>query len=489
MPDINPDAPAAEPLWPLLLAFDAEPESTLAVLAPFDQARIADVETCGAQHVEQALQLAYSCYRDRDSWLPLHERISILERTAAIMLAEHAELTARAAREGGKPLVDSEVEVTRAIDTVRLTVNELRTHAGEVIPMGLGASSQGRIAFTTHEPVGVVVAVSAFNHPLNLVVHQVAAAVAAGCPVIVKPAEDTPLSCLRFLQILHSAGLQRVWAQGVVTADVTVAEKLVTDARVGFFSFIGSAKVGWSLRSKLAPGTRCALEHGGSAPVLLAPDADHGLALGAVLKGGFYHAGQVCVSVQRVFVPAASAKEFALSLASASSELQIGDPLEEATAVGPLIRPREVERIHNWVTEAIASGAQCLSGGSPLGETMYECTVLLNPPVAAKVSQLEIFGPLVCIYAYEDWEQAIDQANALPVAFQAAVFSRDIDVAMDAYRRLDASAVMLNDHTAFRTDGMPFAGLRESGLGVGGVPYSIKDMQVEKMLVINSKGH
>ena len=296
MPDMSVESSPGESYWPLLLAFDAKPAGTLAVLAPFNQARIADVETCAAQHVEQALERAYGCFRDRDTWLPLHERIGILERTADAMLAEHADLTARAAREGGKPLVDSQVEVTRAIDTVRLAVNELRSHGGEVIPMGLAASSSGRIAFTTHEPVGVVVAVSAFNHPLNLVVHQIASAVAAGCPVIVKPAEDTPLSCLRFLQILHSAGLPREWAQGVVTADVTVAEQLVTDSRVGFFSFIGSARVGWSLRSKLAPGTRCALEHGGAAPVLLAPDADHELALSAVLKGGFYHAGQVCVS-------------------------------------------------------------------------------------------------------------------------------------------------------------------------------------------------
>jgi acyl-CoA reductase-like NAD-dependent aldehyde dehydrogenase len=478
------DSASTASCWPLLLAFDAEPAGTLAVLAPFDQAKIADVETCGAAHVEQALEVAYRCFRRRDAWLPLHQRISILERAAAAMLTEHAALTAMAAREGGKPLVDSEVEVTRAIDTVRLAVNELRTHAGEVVPMGLAASSQGRMAFTTHEPVGVVVAVSAFNHPLNLVAHQVASAVAAGCPVIVKPAEDTPLSCLRFLQILYDAGLPREWAQGLVAADVAVAEKLVTDARVGFFSFIGSARVGWSLRSKLAPGTRCALEHGGAAPVLLAPDADHDLALGAVLKGGFYHAGQVCVSVQRVFVPAASARQFAQSLALAASQLSVGDPLDPATEVGPLIRTPEVERIHGWVTEAISEGAECLCGGSPRGATMYECTVLLNPPVAAKVSQLEIFGPVVCVYAYDDWQQAIAQANALPVAFQAAVFCSDVNLAMDAYHRLDASAVMVNDHTAFRTDGMPFAGLRESGLGVGGVPHSIRDMQVEKMLVI-----
>lgn len=489
MSDISAAPMPVESHWPLLLASDAKPEGTLAVLAPFDRAKIADVETSAAHHVEMALQIAYECFRNRDAWLPLHLRISILERAADTMQGEHAELTAMAALEGGKPLVDSSVEVTRAIDTVRLAINELRSHSGEVVPMGLAASAEGRVAFTTHEPVGVVVAVSAFNHPLNLVAHQVASAVAAGCPVIIKPAEDTPLSCLRFLQILHSAGLPREWAQGIVTADVNVAQMLVTDSRVGFFSFIGSARVGWSLRSKLAPGTRCALEHGGAAPVLLAPDADHDLALSAILKGGFYHAGQVCVSVQRVFVPADSARKFAESLARAASDLVIGNPLEATTEVGPLIRPKEVERIHSWVSETVSQGTECLCGGSPRGETMYECTVLLNPPIDAKVSQLEIFGPVVCVYAYDDWGDAIAQANALPMAFQAAVFSQDIDISMDAYRRLDASAIMVNDHTAFRTDGMPFAGLRQSGLGVGGIPHSIKDMQIEKMLVIKSKGH
>jgi acyl-CoA reductase-like NAD-dependent aldehyde dehydrogenase len=472
--------------WPLLLADASEPAGIITVTAPFDGSPVATVETCGDGHIEQALATAHRCFRKRDSWLPISERAGILERTARIMTKEHANLALQAAREGGKPLADSLVEVTRAIDTVRLAIDELRTQVGEVIPMGLSENSRGRLAFTTKEPIGVVVAVSAFNHPLNLVVHQVAAAIASGCPVIVKPAEDTPLSCLTFLQILHRAGLPLEWAQAIVTDDIAVAEKLVTDSRVGFFSFIGSSRVGWLLSSRLAPGTRCALEHGGVAPVLLAPDADFELALQAILKGGFYHAGQVCVSVQRVFAPAARSREFAEVLADRARMLQVGDPTHSATEVGPLIRPREVARIHSWVNEAVAEGAICLCGGAPLSESSYQCTVLLNPPVTARVSREEIFGPVVCVYAYDDLDDAVERANALPFAFQAAVFTRDIDVALRAYHHLDASAVMVNDHTAFRTDGMPFAGLRESGLGVGGVGHSIADMQVEKMLVINS---
>jgi acyl-CoA reductase-like NAD-dependent aldehyde dehydrogenase len=304
--------------------------------------------------------------------------------------------------------------------------------------------------------------------------------------VVVKPAADTPLSCLHFVQLLRKAGLPNAWCQVLVTDDRVTAEALVTDPRVAFFSFIGSARVGWMLRSKLAPGTRCALEHGGAAPVILSDDFDFELAVSSVLKGGFYHAGQVCVSVQRVFAPRAVAKKFAEALASAASKLVVGDPTKETTEVGPLIRVAEVTRVADWVDEAVAAGATLLSGGKTVSETCYTPTVLLDPPVSTRVSTLEIFGPVVCVYSYDDVEAAIQQANALPTAFQAAIFSNDIDSAMQLFRQLDASAIMINDHTAFRDDVMPFAGLRESGLGVGGIPYTMHDMQIEKLIVIKS---
>jgi acyl-CoA reductase-like NAD-dependent aldehyde dehydrogenase len=486
MRELMEAAESVDDVWPLLLADESPPAGLLPVTAPFDGSLIAEVETCAESHIERALQTAYAAFRNKPAWIPLDERIGILDRAARMMTRDHARLAVLASREGGKPLSDSQVEVTRAIDTVRLAIDELRSRAGEVVPMGLAESSRGRIAFTLSEPIGVVVAVSAFNHPLNLAVHQVASAVAAGCPVIIKPSEDTPLSCLSFLHILLRAGLPRAWAQAVITADIPVAEKLVTDARVGFFSFIGSSRVGWLLRSKLAPGTRCALEHGGAAPVLLAPDADHELALKAILKGGFYHAGQVCVSVQRVYVPASQARMFAEALAERAAKLTTGDPTDIATQVGPLIRPQEVSRVHDWVTQAIAEGAECLCGGSAPSTSLYGCTVLLNPAPHSNVSRMEIFGPVVCVYSYNDIEEAFTAANDLTVAFQAAIFTRDIDLAIGAYRQLDASAVIVNDHTAFRTDGMPFAGLRESGLGVGGIGHSIRDMQIEKLMVINS---
>jgi acyl-CoA reductase-like NAD-dependent aldehyde dehydrogenase len=391
-----------------------------------------------------------------------------------------------AAREGGKPLVDSRVEIARAIDGLRNCAELLRSESGTEIPMGVTDASHQRLAFTTHEPIGVVVAVSAFNHPLNLIIHQVGPAVAAGCPVVVKPAEDTPLSCLRLVSLLREAGLPAGWAQALLTDKHESAEQLVTDPRVAFFSFIGSARVGWQLRSKLAPGTRCALEHGGAAPVIV----DRGVILDEVVpllaKGGFYHAGQVCVSVQRIFVHRDIAAPLARQLATAGAAMPVGDPLLNDTAIGPLIRPRETERVHEWVTEAVDRGAECLAGGKPLSDSCYPATVLFNPPLDVRVSQQEIFGPVICVYPYDDVATAIQEANRLPFAFQAAVFTKDIDFALGIASRLAAAAVMVNDHSAFRVDWMPFAGLRTSGLGVGGIPYTFHDMRQEKLLVWHS---
>ena len=472
--------------YPLLVPGVRAATARLTVVSPYDLQPIATLDMADAAAVDRALATAYGLFRDRDAWLPAAQRIAILTRTAALMEAHREQLALEASREGGKPLADSQIEVSRAIDGVRNSVDCLRNTAGREIPMGIDAASQQRLAMTHREPIGVVVAVSAFNHPLNLIVHQVGPAIAAGCPVIVKPAEDTPLSCYRFVQLLREAGLPKAWCQALVTTGPDISERLATDPRVGFFSFIGSARVGWMLRSRLAPGTRCALEHGGAAPVLVAADAELAAMLPLLAKGGFYHAGQVCVSVQRVFCDASIAAAVAGGLAEHAGRLKVGDPLRAETEVGPLIRPREVARVHAWVEEAIAGGARLLCGGKPISETCYAPTVLLDPPPAARASCEEIFGPVVSVFSCGNMDAAIEQANALPYAFQAAVFTQRLDVALRAYRRLDASAVMVNDHTAFRVDWMPFAGLRQSGLGVGGIPYSFRDMQIEKMLVVKS---
>ena len=460
---------------------------SLRVLAPWDLTPIAEVPLACADDIERALQTAHDIFCDRRRWLPAAQRIEVLEKTAEIMRHQAEYLALEAAREGGKPLPDSRIEVARAIDGVKNCVEVLRTHSGREIPMGLNAASANRLAFTRKEPLGVVVAVSAFNHPLNLIVHQVGPAIAAGCPVIVKPAEDTPLSCFRFVQILREAGLPQAYCQACVVGDHALAEKLVTDQRVGFFSFIGSSRVGWMLRSRLAPGARCALEHGGVAPVIIDTQADLEDTLPLIARGGFYHAGQVCVSVQRVFAPRALAQQVAERLAGFADQMNIGDPTLESTQVGPLIRPHEVERVARWVDEAVTQGAEKICGASAVSRTAYRCSVLLNVPPHAKISRQEVFGPVICVYGYEHIDQAIQQANALPYAFQAAVLTQNLDFALDCSRRLDAATVMINDHTAFRVDWMPFAGIRQSGLGVGGIACTFEDMQIDKQIVIRSK--
>jgi len=456
------------------------------VHAPFDGSLIATVDVASASAVETALATAHDLYTDRDKWLSAPQRIEILERTAAIMQERSEELAIEAAREGGKPLIDSQIEVARAIDGIRNCIDCIKENHGTEIPMGINAASMGRMAMTHREPIGVVVAVSAFNHPLNLIIHQVGPAIASGCPVIIKPAGDTPLSCMRFVGILREAGLPPEWCMPMVVTDRDVSTSLVADKRNGFFSFIGSGKVGWSLRSQLAPGARCALEHGGAAPVIVEPDADLDDALPLLAKGGFYHAGQVCVSVQRVYAHSSIAKQLAEQIAELGNKMVVGDPTVAETEIGPLIRPREVDRVHEWVEDAIAKGAEKLSGGNKIGDTCYQPTVLFNAPDDAIVSQNEIFGPVILVYSYDHMDDALEKANSLPVAFQASIFTKNLDKALRAYKRFDASAVMVNDHTAFRVDWMPFAGLRESGHGVGGIPHTFHDMQIEKMLMVRS---
>ncbi|WP_038249300.1 aldehyde dehydrogenase family protein [Ghiorsea bivora] len=461
-------------------------ENTLKVFAPYNGEQLGEVPLSDAKAVEQALELASHTFKQRKNWLSVSERLSILGKFADLIEQHGDELILTAAKEGGKPWMDSQVELVRCIDSIRICMDTLRTQSPEGVVMGINAASEHRMVTQSFEPIGVVVAVSAFNHPLNLIAHQVGPAVATGCPVLIKPAGDTPLSCLALLNLLYEAGLPKCWCQFVLPENRKLAERMVTDERVSFFSFIGSAKVGWSLRSKLAAGTRCALEHGGVAPVIVDETVDIERILPSLMKGGFYHAGQVCVSVQRVFVHASLAQDLAQRMAEAAQKLVVGDPSDQQTEVGPLIRASEVTRIAEWVDEAVASGATLMCGGTVLEHQSYAPTVLLNPPVDTKVSTLEVFAPVVCVYAYTDVHDAIAQANALDVAFQAAVYSQDIDNAMYIAQQLDASAVMVNDHTAFRVDWMPFAGLRHSGLGVGGIPHTMKDMQTNKMIVLKT---
>jgi acyl-CoA reductase-like NAD-dependent aldehyde dehydrogenase len=393
---------------------------------------------------------------------------------------------------------------------VKLAAAELYNLRGEEIPMGMTAASVNRLAFTTREPIGVVLAISAFNHPLNLIVHQVIPAIAAGCPVIVKPASSTPVSCFNLVRLLREAGLPEDWCTPVV-CHRKLAEKMASDRRISYLTFIGSHGVGWKLRSILAPGTRVALEHGGVAPVIVDETASLDEIVQPVAKGGFYHAGQVCVSVQKVFVHESKAEIFAQKLAEEADRMVVGDPLDPQTDVGPLIAESEAQRIEEWIAEAVAAGAGIVNSKFQAPNSKQNRnskiknqnliqhstsniqhflpssrpTVLYSPPEYVKVSREEVFGPVICVYPYSRLEEAISRANSLRYAFQASVFTKNIDAALEAARKINASSVMINDHTAFRVDWMPFGGRDESGIGTGGIPYTMREMTREKLIVFN----
>ena len=461
-------------------------KKTVKIISPYDQSFIKELPLINKNDIENILTTAYNLFTTESNWIPSYKRIEILEKTASIMNDRFEQLIELAISEGGKPYKDTKAEVSRAIKSVKLAAEHISQIKGEQIPMGLSESSLNRIAFTIKEPIGVVAAVSAFNHPLNLAVHQIVTAIAAGCPVIFKPASTTPLSGIALADILKEAGLPFGWLQ-VVLCDNEEAELLVTDSRVNFFSFIGSAKVGWHLKSKLSPGTRCALEHGGAAPVIVESDADFSEMIPDLVKGSFYHAGQVCVSVQRIYVNENICDVFLEKFSQATNQLVVDNPLDKKTDVGPLISPKEVDRIEQWVNEAIEDGAKLITGGKRISDTFFQPTVLFNPSESSKVSTTEIFGPVVCIYSFTDRNEAIKRANSLEVHFQAAVFTKNLDVALDTVKKLNATAVMVNDHTAFRVDWMPFGGRDSSGIGMGGISYAINEMTREKLTVIKSK--
>ena len=455
------------------------------VTNPYNGAPVGEVLLQDGNQVREVMGRAAGVFAERTKWLTVPQRIEVLEKFRQLLEKNQEKLIMQALSEGGKPLIDTRVEMARAINGVRVAMESIPHLLGREIPMNLNAASMNRMAYTYREPGGLVAAISAFNHPINLIIHQVIPAVAVGCPVVVKPATKTPLSCLSLVDLLHQAGLPKEWCQAVVCSNAD-AELLVSDPRLNFLTFIGSSRVGWALRSKLAHGANCALEHGGSAPVVVERDAKLEEVVPLLVKAGFYHAGQVCVSVQRVYAHESLALKLAEEMAKQAAKLVVGDPADSKTEVGPLISHTECQRISDWVDEAVNQGARLLCGGKKISDSCYAPTVLWNPPDDARVSREEVFGPVVCVHGYQSREEAVKRANALPFCFQAAVFTREIDQAFYYVRNLQATAVMVNDHTAFRVDWMPFGGRMESGLGMGGIPKTMEDMTTEKMFVLKT---
>lgn len=458
-------------------------ENSLDVLNPSTGEVLKTLTTDTVADAVEKLATAHSVYADPAKRIPVHERIRLLEKTATLLDEQLEEFAMTIASEGGKPLQDARVEAKRASAGIHSAIHHLHEHDGIHYPLVDTQNQAKRRALSVSFPIGPVLAFSAFNHPLNLIVHQVIPAFAAGCPCVVKPAPDTPLSCINFVKLMRQAGIPEEYISVVITPSLDVAKALIDNLQLGFFSFIGSAKVGWMLRSQLKPGVRCALEHGGLAPAILTETADISNAVPSIVKGGFYHAGQVCVSVQRLYVHSSRLEEVTSALKSAVENLKVGDATLAETEVGPLIRTGEVNRIGEWVDEAVASGCQVLTGGKAIDAHFYAPTVLLNPAENLTVSQAEIFGPVLCVYTYDDIDDAIARANSVPFAFHAAVYSENMREIEHVYQNINASAVMVNEHSAFRDDVMPFAGLNQSGLGIGGIPYTIEDMQYQKMQI------
>jgi acyl-CoA reductase-like NAD-dependent aldehyde dehydrogenase len=460
-------------------------DTTLKVYAPYDGHLIKELPLTSTTEADDMLTHAHALFLDRSRWLPKYERLRILKNFGKLLADSVEPLARQAAEEGGKPLVDSIIEVNRAVNGVGVAVQELGQLRGMEIPMELNEASKNHMACTMLEPAGVVFAISAFNHPVNLIMHQVIPAVATGCPVIVKPAAATPLSCFSVVDMLYKAGLPEAWCRAIV-CDREVTVRIAADSRIKFLTFIGSSKVGWKLRNNLAPGADCALEHGGAAPVIVEPDAAIDAILPGLVKGGYYHAGQVCVSVQRMFVHKKIMPEVKDKMVAMVTKLRVGDPVDKETEVGPLIKTGAIDRVDAWVKEAVGEGAELLCGGKKISDTCYEPTLLLNPSQKSKCSTEEIFGPVVCLYEYENYRDAIELANSVPFNFQASVYTANLDTALDCVKRLKARAVMVNEHTAFRVDWMPFGGAEMSGLGTGGIGYSMRDMCHEKLMVIKS---
>ena len=459
---------------------------SIKVTSPYDGKVVGEVPFSTLDDVKSAIDLAQETFSDYDNHLAKYKRVEILEKAMQIMSSQVEELTLLCASEGGKPYIDSKVEIQRAINGIKLAIEHLGAYEGKEIAMGHTLSSANRMAYTFKEPIGVVAAISAFNHPFNLAVHQVIPAIAVGCPVIIKPATATPMSAIKLIEILEESGLPQGWAQ-VVVCDKKSSEYLASSSKIDFLTFIGSADVGWNLNSKVSRGTRVALEHGGVAPVIIEPDANIDELIPLIAKGGFYHAGQVCVSVQRIFVEESIVKEVTTKLAYEASNMVIGNQLDKNTQIGPLINNNEVKRLEEWIDEAKSKGGEIITGGNKISDSCFEATVILNPSDDALVSTKEVFGPVVCIYSYSNLDEAIKRANSLDVSFQAAIFTKNIDTALKSVKRLNATAVMVNDHTAFRVDWMPFGGAKSSGLGLGGIINSMDEMSNKKLMVIKSE--
>lgn len=466
------------------------------VVSPFDQSPIGEVNLATKSEALALLARVHAQFQidssarsrlSANQHLSTVERIAILKRVAARIREQKNDYADLIALEGGKPIKDALVEVDRAAVSFEVAAESLANLSGATVSMTRTQAALGHWATTIYEPTGVVFAISAFNHPLNLIAHQIAPCIAAGCPVLIKPALETPLSCLRLVENVYKSGLPTEYCLPLI-AENDVAEDVARSDRIQALSFIGSAKVGWHLRSIVAPGVRVQLEHGGAAPAVVEKSADLDLAVAQLVRSSFYHSGQVCVSTQRIFVERAIQNEFLSRFVHAVRGLKTGDARLPDTDCGPLIRVRDADRIERLVDDVRRVSAQSIvCGGARLSPSLYQPTVIVDGPTDVALMTEEAFGPVVAVQSFDRIESAIELANSVRWSFQAAVYTRDLGVALQCAQSLNGSAVMINEATTFRVDWMPFRGNGPSGLGTGGIPYAVRELLNEKMIVMGLK--
>jgi len=451
----------------------------LEVLSPFSREIIGQITLHNENDLEKMLRKAENIFKTK---LPKYKRIEILENLIKLLEPLKSDFAHQIALEGGKPLKDAVIEVERAIKGIKIAIAEILTMRGSEMPMEISASSLNRKAFTFLEPIGIIAAISAFNHPLNLIIHQVIPAIATGCPVIIKPDLKTPFSCINLVKLIYKAGLPEEQCQ-VLLCNNELASLFASNKRIAMLNFIGSSKIGFMLKSKISPYAKCVLEHGGAAPTIVDANANIDYIIPLIAKASFYHAGQVCVSTQRIYLHHSIFDEFCEKFCAYTKTLITGDPLSLTTDIGPLIHPSSIRRIESLLKETTG---KIILGGKKLENNLFEPTIILNAGINDKVTIEEIFGPAVCLYSFEKIEEAVTLANNCSFSFQGSIFSDSMKNINYAIENLNAKTVLINDHSAFRIDSMPFGGQKESGFGTGGIPYTMRDMLNEKMFIVNN---
>jgi acyl-CoA reductase-like NAD-dependent aldehyde dehydrogenase len=449
------------------------------VRVPYDGRPFARVHHAGAAELDAALEAARRASGVMRG-LTLEERASILRKAWGLMIERREEFARTVSSESGKPLREGRGEADRAVQTLLFSAEEAHRLAGEVVPMEASPGGRGRMAMTVREPVGVIAAITPFNFPLNLSLHKIGPAIAAGNAVVHKPASATPVSALLLARLLGEAGLPEGALNVVVGSGGAIGDALVEDPRVRMITFTGSAEVGLRIRSR-AGMKRVTLELGNNSALIVHKDADLADCVARAVPGAYAHSGQVCISVQRILAHRAVHDEFVERFAAAASALRVGDPLEEATEVSSLITTVEAERVERWIQEAERAGAARVCGGERSGATVRP-SVLCHAPRGCAVVEQEAFGPLACIEAYSELEEAVEAVNASRYGLQAGIFTRDLEVAFHAARAVEVGGFLINDVPQFRVDQMPYGGVKLSGTGREGPRYAIEEMTEPKLI-------